>query len=183
MPGTWGCCASPSLPLAPASPGSPPELCPHNASGSPKPLRPALPPFQGAHVSSRLTAISLSLAPRSTGGCQPCHTDRARTPLVTAGDIHEIQTAWKINLSFIFLLVMQQPSAAAFALQLHLSILGHCRLPAPRGAGAALQVVHRPRSPWTHLPCGEHPAVGWDRPCSHETPSTSQGLLPHQAVC
>lgn len=179
--GNLGVLCFPIPPLA--LPGSPPELCPHNASENLKPLRPALSLFQCARVSSHLTAVFLSLAPRSTAGCQPCHTDHARALLVTAGDIHENQTAWKINFSFIFLLVMQQPSAAAFALQLHLSILGHSWLPGPRGAGAVLQVVHLSRSPWTHLPCGKHPAAGSDGRCGHGTPSTSQGLLPCQAVC
>lgn len=146
------CCPQPRLPPCLGS-------VPCNASESLKPLRPALPPFQGVRVSSRLTASSLSLVHGSAGRCQPRRAGHACTPLVTAGEIHEIQTARKINLSFIFMMVMQQPSAAAFALQLHLSIATRSQLPTPRWAGAVLaggsvQPAHPLTSPWTHCLAG-----------------------------
>lgn len=173
--GSTGHRASPSLPLSPASPGSLPGVCPLQCQREP----------EAPQTCFALISGCPSLQPPhhgSAGSCQPRHAGHACAPLVTAGEIHEIQTARKINLSFIFMMVMQQPSAAAFALQLHLSIAARSQLPAPRGAGGSVQPVRRLRSPQTHPPCGKRPAARQHLPRSgvgptlqpSEPPSTSQ---------
>lgn len=118
--------------------------------------------------------------------------------LVTAGEIHEIQTARKINLSFIFMMVMQQPSTAAFALQLHPSIAARSPLPAPRRVlrPACPSPTEPSDSSWQHLPlirdrpciCQNPPApprqpLPCQRPGWHRVRACSEGFAGLKPVC
>lgn len=153
-----------SLPACGLSPQGQPEppTCFAPISGCPS-LRapPCCLPLGGAGQQGEVSALP----------CWPCLRS-----LVTAGEIHEIQTARKINLSFIFMMVMQQPSAAAFALQLHPSIAARFPLPTPRRcslsiAHGALGLILASSAP--HQGPTLHPS---------EPPSTSQAAAA-MAVC